>query len=205
VTVTADLAAACEELADLFPHLADALERDNTGETTARTWHGRVVVNADVLQAAVTLAREIPATTTMACAQLGEPSPPRDLTTCLRQLPRLAERLHTMGKPDHITGTVYRWLPLTKRALGLRKPDTVLPHPCPWSATMPDDHPGRERLILVGAEGHLRQDRHGYRVEWVLAGRIYCPDCGAAWSQAEWRLLEHILEQAAAESARISA
>ena len=76
---------------------------------------------------------------------------------------------------------------------------------------MPDDHPGRERLIIVGAEGFLRpagQDEDGnkhYRVEWVLAGRIYCPDCGADWTQAEWRLLEHILEQAAAETARVVA
>src|SRR5262249_885039 len=144
---------------------------------------------------------EIPATTTHACTELGEPSPPRDLETCLRQLPRLAERLTTMGKPDHITANVYRWLPVVKRALGLRRPDTVLPHPCPWARTMPDDHRPGAGLPPAGAGGSPRRDRHGYTVEWVLAGRIYCPDCGAAWSQAEWRLLEHILEQAAAETA----
>src|SRR5262249_11987812 len=106
-----------------------------------------------------------------------------------------------LGRPDPVTGAVHRWLALTKRALGLRKPDTTLPYPCPWARDYPDNHPGREALILVGAEGFLRpHPGGGFRVEWVHAGRIYCPSagCGADVTQAEWRLLERILDMAAA-------
>lgn len=196
--MTADLADACAELAGLCPHLAGALQRDNGGEGGTRTWHGIQVVNADVLHAIVTLNREIPAAAAQAAAELGE-KPPARTGARLRQFPRYAERLTLLGRPDTITGPVFRWLALTKRALGLRKPDTTLPHPCPWAGTAPDGHPGRETLVLVGAEGFLRPERGGgLRVEWVAAGRIYCPDCGASWSQAEWPLLERILEMAAA-------
>jgi len=193
-----DLAGACAELAGLCPHLADALQRDNGGEGGTRTWHGILVVNADVLHAIVTLGREIPAAAAQAAADLGE-KPPARTGARLRQFPRYAERLTLLGRPDTITGAVHRWLALTKRALGLRRPDTTLPHPCPWADTAPENHPGREALVLVGAEGFLRPERGGgLRVEWVAAGRIYCPACGASWSQAEWPLLERILDMATA-------
>ena len=196
--MTADLTDACAELAGLCPHLAGALQRDNGGEGGTRTWHGILVVNADVLHAIVTLTREIPAAAAQAAAELGE-KPPALTAARLRQFPRYAGRLAELGRPDTVTGPVHRWLALTKRALGLRKPDTTLPHPCPWADAAPENHPGRETLVLVGAEGFLRPERGGgLRVEWVAAGRIYCPDCGASWSQAEWPLLERILEMAAA-------
>jgi hypothetical protein len=195
--VAADLADACAELAELCQHLPDALERDNGGEGGTHAWHGILVVNADVLSAIDILSREIPALSRETAAQLGETAP-RTIDASLRQFPRYAERSAALGRPDTITAAVFRWLKLTKRALGLRKPDTTLPHPCPWAETAPDDHGPRETLILVGAEGFLRPDRDGLRVEWVAAGRIYCPDCGASWSQAEWPLLERILEMAAA-------
>src|SRR5262249_35633028 len=173
--MAADLADACAELAELLPHLADALERDNGGEGGSRAWHGILVVNADVLSAIVTLNREIPATARETAAQLGETTP-ATLDVMLRQFPRWPDRLAPRGQPAPLTAP-WRWLAVTKRALGLRKPDTVLPQPCPWAETAPEDHPGRETLILVGAEGFLRPDgrdangKERYRVEWVAAGR----------------------------------
>jgi len=206
--MTGDLAGACAELAQLIPCLGDALERDNHGEGPGRAWHGILVVNADVLHALLTISREIPAHARETAARLGERSP-ADIDAMIRQFPRWAERLEQTGPPAAITAP-WRWLALTKRALGLRKPDTVLPQPCPWADTHPENHPPRETLILAGAEGFLRDDHGQLRVEWVAAGRIYCPapHCGASWSQAEWPLLERILDMAAIEGAngaRISA
>ena len=192
--MTGDLADACAELAELVPHLGDALERDNAGEGGSRKWHGIDVYNADVLCARDTLRREVPALACVTAAQLGETAP-RTLDAMLRQFPRWNDRYAALGQPGAITAP-WRWLAMTKRALGLRKPDTVLPQPCPWADTVPENHPPRETLILVGAEGFLRADHGQLHVEWVAAGKIYCPapHCGASWSQAEWPLLERILD-----------
>src|SRR5262249_36637772 len=201
--MTADLADACAELAGLCPHLAGALQRDNGGEGGTRTWHGIQVVNADVLHARDTLRREVPVAIRAAAAWLNE-HPPATMDASLRQIPRYVERLATLGRHEQaaaITTPVYRWLALTKRALGLRKPDTTLPYPCPWARDYPDNHPGREALILVGAEGFLRpHPGGGFRVQWVHGRGTYwpAPGCGADWNQAESRLLERILEMAAA-------
>jgi len=196
--MTGDLAGTCAELAQLIPCLGDALERDNHGDGPGRAWHGILVVNTDVLHALLTISREVPPISRHIAGLLGE-KPPSDIDAMLRQFPRWNERLASLERNVTITAP-WRWLALTKRALGLRKPDTVLPQPCPWADTHPENHPPRETLILAGAEGFLRTDHGQLRVEWVAAGRIYCPapHCGASWSQAEWPLLERILDMAVA-------
>src|SRR6266702_308168 len=96
VTGTGDHAA---ELAVLWPALAAALARDTAGDGTVPggALGSAAVVNADVLAAMITLTRDVPAVTRAACEALGEPWQPRPVQTCLRALPRLAERLGHLG------------------------------------------------------------------------------------------------------------
>jgi hypothetical protein len=176
-------------------------------------WAGAgTVYNVDVLAATITLSRDVPAVTREACETLGERWLLRDVPRCLRQLPRLVERLHQCGycwlcghtkeSPSPVTG----WLRVTKRALGLWKPDLPLPDrpSCPWAATRPENHTGGAMLLEAGAEGFLRpaRDQDGKTVlvvVWVMSGQIYCPDraCGASWPPGQWRLLGKMLGTAA--------
>lgn len=194
------------ELAALWPALAAALARDTAALEMpgGHTWAAATVVNADVLAAMITLSRDIPAVTAWACDQTGEPPQRRDLPGCLRALPRLASRLHDLdlvAAEKHVTGRARDWLRLTKRALGLRKPDIPLRDPdgrlcqCPWAESRPDNHQDASVLIVAGDEGFLRAGPDGFQVEWVLLGQIYCPakECGASWGPMQWRLLERML------------
>jgi len=188
------------ELAVLWPALAAALERDTAGGAgvPGAAPGPAAVVNADVLTAMITLSRDVPAMSRFACETLGEPWQPRPVFTCLRAFPRHAGRMRHLGlaaAEETITGCVRDWLRLTKRALGLRKPDILIGYPCPWAATCPEDHAEGRMLLCAGEEGFLRPGPGGMRVEWVMAGQIYCPSrlCGASWPQGQWRLLGKML------------
>jgi hypothetical protein len=195
----------CAELAALWPALAAALARDtaSTGDTPGGTWTSATVVNADVLTAMIALGRDIPAAIARACQVTGEPWRNRDLLGHLRQVPRLAARMHDTGRPDgerELARDAAAWLRTVKRALGLRKPDIAIGYPCPWAGTRPENHPGTAMLLAAGAEGFLRPGADGLRVEWVTSGQIYCPAsaCGATWGPAQWPLLGRMLETTAA-------
>jgi hypothetical protein len=185
------------ELADLWPALAAALERDTVTDTgTTHSWAAAVVVNADVLAAMLTIDQEIPQAARLACEAVGEPWQHRDLDACLLALPRLADRLHNLGMlagERHLCAQCAGWLRLVKRALGLRRPDVPVGYACPRTDTFPEDHADGCALIWAGDEGFLRQFQGGLRVEWVLQDRIYCAGCGAAWGYREWHHLGMLL------------
>lgn len=198
------------ELAGLWPALAAALARDTAtpdGPAAPTTWTAAAVVNADVLQAIVTLERQVPAAISRACDDISEPWKHRDLAGCLRQIPRLASRMHDLGHTtaEHqLTWDATMWLRMVKRALGLRKPDMFLPgHACPWSDTRPETHSSGCGLFVVGREGFLRSGQDGAWVQWVDSGLIYCASdaCGASWGPAQWPMLGRLLRQVAGEAA----
>jgi hypothetical protein len=191
------------ELADLCPALAAALARDTSpGDiSSAHGWIAATVVNADVLAAMITLDTEIPAAHRSACETLNERWQPRDLKTSLRALPRLAERMHSLGLIPEEKRLIFKtsaWLVLTKRALGLRKPDIPLGYPCPWADTRPENHEDGCMLLAAGDEGFLRPGRDGLQVDWVASAQIYCPTkaCGASWGPSQWPLLGRMLRTA---------
>lgn len=198
-----DIADSISELSELWPALAAALGRDTgaAGPGT-RAFTAAAVVNADVLTAMVTLDRDVPAVTRAACQAISEPWQPRDLQGCLRQLPRLAGRMHDLGlaaASKRLAGDIRSWLLVTKRALGLRKPDIPIGYACPWADSRPENHPETVMLICAGDEGFLRPGPGGTRVEWVAVGQIYCPSpgCGATWGPSQWPLLGRMLATAA--------
>jgi len=198
-----DIADCASELAGLCPALAAALARDTTSEGSTPGHPGAVLnVNADVLTAMITIGEEIPAAVRCACETTGEPWQARDLAGCLRQLPRLAGRMHDLGytgEEKTLTRRANGWLRMVKRALGLRKPDIPVGYDCPHAATRPENHPAAVMLLAAGAEGFLRGDADGLRVQWVTSGLIYCPSavCGASWGPAQWPLLGRMLQTAA--------
>jgi hypothetical protein len=189
------------ELAELWPALAAALARDAAGEGAPGIWVSMGVVNADVLAAMLTVEREVPEATARARELIGEPWHARELLVHLRQVPRLAARLHAVGRQDAAGELAWQaagWLRLVKRALGLRKPDMPFGDPpctCPWAARRPENHPGAALLRRAGEEGFLRPGPDGPRVQWEGAGLIYCPAeaCGATWDYAHWALLGRML------------
>src|SRR6266568_2986011 len=192
------------ELAVLWPALAAALERDTAADGTVPggALGSAAVVNTDVLAAMILLSRDVPAVTRAACEAAGEPWQPRPVQTCLRALPRLAERLGHLGMAgaaQTLEGAVWDWLRVTKRALGLRRPDIPVGFACPWAASAPEDHAEGRMLLCAGDEGFLRPGPGGMAVEWVTSGQIYCPAraCGASWPQGQWRLLGRMLGAAA--------
>jgi hypothetical protein len=200
--VSADLAETVSELADLWPALARALARDtgSDGGAAGHTWQAAAVVNADVLAAMLTLGREIPETIRYACEAVGEPWQHRDLDACLRQIPRLAGRMHDLRllQQERTLGRLASgWLRTVKRALGLRRPDLAIGYDCPYAASIPEQHPypGERMLLAAGDEGFLRQGADGLRVEWVHSPVIYCasPDCDASWGQESWSYLGLVL------------
>jgi hypothetical protein len=200
-----DIAEATSELAGLFPALAAALARDTGGEGggAGHMWAAAAIVNADVLAAMITLDHDIPAATRCACEAASEPWRHRDLQGCLRQLPRLAGRMHDLGLIADEKTLIWQaggWLRMVKRALGLRKPDIPIGYACPWAETRPETHhPGAIMLLAAGAEGFLRLAAGGLQVDWVTSAQIYCPSdaCGASWGPAQWPLLGRMLETAA--------
>ena len=179
--MTAALGEACDDLAALWPALAAALARDTaaTDMPGAHTWMTRLV-NEDVHAATLILGREVPMVTRQACDAIGEPWQPRGIPACLRQLPRLAERLGHLGhtaEQAKVTSAVHDWLRLVKRALGLRKPDMLVDrtaaYRCPYADSVPEEHAEACRLFAAGEEGFLRRGT-GRWVQWVVQERIYC-------------------------------
>lgn len=192
------------QLASLWPALGAALQRDTAGgEPSSGTWTAAAIVNADVLAAMITLDTEVPAAFRAGCDLTGERGTHRDLDTTLRALPRLASRMETTGHPAAagvLAAQVRRWLRVTKRALGLRKPDIPLGYPCPWAEPRPEDHEAGCMLFAAGDEGFLRAAAEGIQVEWVATSRIYCAseDCDAAWGPEQWLHLGRMLTAPAA-------
>ena len=202
-----DIKGTVDELAGLWPALAAALPRDvaatdGTATPNAPGWTAAAVVNPDVLAAILALDRDIPAAVRDACADISEHWVYRPLDGCLRQVPRLAGRMHTLGHigaESTLTWQATGWLRMVKRALGLRRPDMPLGKRCPDARTYPERHPVTAMLFLAGAEGYLNPDGD-VPVKWVTSGLIYCasPECGAAWEKAAWEVLGHaLLEQSA--------
>jgi hypothetical protein len=196
----ADIYETTSELADLWPALATALARDTADMSGAHTWTAATIVNTDVLAAMITLDREIPLAYRSACETTGEPWQPRPLDVTLRALPRLASRLDNTGHVGHakrLTIQAAAWLRLTKRALGLRKPDIPLTYACPYADDLPERHEQTRRLFMAGAEGFLRPSPDGgLLVTEVAYETIYCssPDCDASWAgEHEWLLLGRML------------
>jgi hypothetical protein len=195
------------QLAALWPALAAALARDTASSDIGgtSTWTSAQLVNADVLAAAITLTTEIPAAHHAACDLLGERWAYRQPGPCLLALPRFASRMDATGRfreASVLASQAAGWLRLTKRALGLRKPDILLvspsgaPYACPYADSFPENHTETSLLIVVGAERVLRRDPDGLHAPEVAAERIYCasPDCPAAWTKAyEWLLLGKLL------------
>ncbi len=188
------VASACAELAQLAPMLGPALRRDTTNPGGFTRWEATIApVNTDVLSVMITLRHEIPATTTWAAAAIGEKPQSRTLHACLLTLPRLDHHLVNLNLLTHHTRleqATRSWVRTTKTALGLRKPDLVLPASCPTGDCQP---PGT--LRMTGAEGTIRHTPDGPRVEWSNDYRIWCPACGATWAQSEWDLLIRVLTQ----------
>lgn len=189
------------QLAALWPALAAALARDTAGTDIGgtTTWTSATLVNADVLAAAITLTTEIPAAHHAACDLLGERWAYRQPGPCLLALPRFASRMDATGRfreASVLASQAAGWLRLTKRALGLRKPDIPLGYPCPYAADAPENHAEGRMLFMAGAEGRLRESPGGTVVEWVVQERIYCasPDCDASWAgRYEWTILGKVL------------
>jgi hypothetical protein len=189
------------QLAALWPALAAALARDTAGSdiTGSTTWTSATLVNADVLAAAITLTTEIPAAHHAACDLLGERWAYRQPGPCLLALPRFASRMDATGRfreASVLASQAAGWLRLTKRALGLRKPDIPLAgYACPYAADRPEEHQETDMLFMAGMDGRLAAGPDGVQVEWVAVERIYCasPDCAASWgarpgatAQSEW-------------------
>jgi hypothetical protein len=187
------VAESCAELAVLAPMLAPALRRD---ATATGTWTRNVtftlsLYNPDVFAAGWTLAQQVPAVTMAACHHVNEPWQQRTFGTCLIALPRLDARMRNLGlvaQCRHLESITRGWVRLTKRALGLWKPDIALGVACPRCA---DDGVTSE-LYAAGAEGIL-QRRHGtLTVGWVHDPRIYCPaeldedEAPHRWALGEW-------------------
>ena len=203
-----DIGETSAELAQLWPALAAALARDTAaadGPAASPAWTAVAVVNPDVLQALLTLDADVPAAVRHACEDISERWAYRDLPGCLRQIPRLAGRMHDLG---HITAEKYLtwqadgWLRLVKRALGLRRPDMPIGRDCPYAADTPDAHGRAAGLILAGAEGFL-DPAADVPVAWVTSGLIYCASdaCGASWLKAEWSMLDRLLQATARDAA----
>ena len=184
---------ACKALTTLIPALTPALPKDQ-GHTRTTQPNGSVPFNPDVMHAIVTVEQEIPDTTTKARAAIGEPATGfrPALAECLRQLPRLHNRLlnlnHATEAAELERAAAY-WVRVTKNALGLRTPDIPIGYPCPY-------HQPFTGLLAAGAEGFLRPGAAGTTVEWAHAATIYCPHCGTSWGPSEWMMLGRILEQA---------
>jgi len=201
VTGPADLVRdSVAELAELCPFLPAALVRDTAGDGgLPPAWGAVAVVNADVLAAIITLEEDVPAAVRAACAAIGEPWRHRKIGGHLRQVPRLASRMHDLGD---LTGekTLARqaggWLRMVKRALGLRRPDTDIGYDCPHAETYPEVHYDGQSLLAAGDEGFLRYPPGGPRVEWVHTPRIYCAGCGASWTPDQWPHLGRLLQPA---------
>jgi hypothetical protein len=200
LTDPADLREACAELAELCPVLPAALARDTgiDGGLPA-AWGAVAVVNADVLAAIIMVEEDVPAAVRGACYAISEPWRHRDLQGCLRQIPRLASRMHDLGlAPDEkaIAWQAGGWLRVVKRALGLRRPDIDIGYDCPHAETCPEVHHDGCALLAAGDEGFLRHAPDGLRVEWVHTPRIYCQGCDASWTLEQWPHLGRLLAAA---------
>jgi hypothetical protein len=194
VTVVAD---ACAELAQLTPHLAPALTRDNAGQALVTRWETSLsLVNTDVLAAMISLRYQIPAVTMRAAQLTGEPWQPRTHHACLIALPRLDERIEHLGligDHKHLEAITAGWVRLAKRALGLRKPDIPLGAWCPTCETEP---PGE--LFVAGAEGDVRETSDGFTVTWNHDPRVFCTLVKKHWwPQREWEFLLALINQRA--------
>jgi hypothetical protein len=187
------------QLAALWPALAAALARDTTttdGAVTSSGITAGVPYNPDVLAAALVLLDEIPDAHRRACDLLGERWAYRQPGPCLHAQPRFATRMDATGRfreASVLASQAAGWLRLTKRALGLRKPDIpLLGYACPYAADQPEKHQETDMLFMAGMDGRLRESPDGMVVEWVAVERIYCAsdECAASWTALhEWHLL----------------
>lgn len=192
------------ELLILWPHLAEALERDAGAAEAERVSGGDgtfgLPVNADVLQALTILVSEVPHIAVWAAAIVDEAPANRSVETHLRHFPRLHERMlvtAAVREAGQFAAEVHAMLRTVKLALGLRTHDRRLGHYCPLH-----DAPLRE-LIAPGDEGVLRYrrlDQAGQpvapAVEWRRSDCALCRHCGASWAPSQYLLLGRLLREA---------
>ena len=203
MATAADLAAsAAAELAPLIPYLPAALVRDTAGGGgLPAAWAGITVVNADVLAAILRLEADVPAAVRAASYAAGERYQRRKIGGHLRQVPRLAARLRDLrllSEEQALAWHAAGWLRMTKRALGLRRPDLPIGYACPHELTDPAGHEGGRWLLAAGDEGYLRDGPAGPWVEWARTPRIWCEGCAASWGLDQWPHLGRLLRDQAA-------
>jgi len=186
----------CAELGELWPQLAEALQKDTGATSGATAITASEPFNLDVMRAMVELSAQVPVTTAWAAERCGEPWRPRPVPTCLHNLPRFHERLLALQiatTAQAVEQDVRRWRRLAKLALRLIDPSWDLPswvvctaHEVP---STPLRHVGAERAIVwevVQEEGKPKKKpstvlmRDGY---WL------CEHCGQTWPTAQWELL----------------
>lgn len=191
------------ELLILWPHLADALERDSGTADAERVSGGGAFglpVNADVLEALRVLCRDVPEIAMDAAGVVGEPPMHRAVPQHLAHFPRLHERMlvtAAVTEAGQFAARVHALLRLVKIAIGLRTADQRLGQYCPLH-----DAPLRE-LVAPGDEGVLRYrrlDREGRpvapAVEWRRSDSVLCRHCGASWTSGQYLLLGRMLREA---------
>lgn len=193
------------ELLILWPHLAEALARDEGVSADAVRVSGgsgtfALPVNADTLSAAATLAVEVPALATWAAGVVAEPPQGRSIDDHLRHFPRWHERMLVTAAIDEaaqLAAGLHSALREVKLALGLRTADRKLGQFCPLH-----DAPLRE-LVAPGDEGALRYkrlDREGQPiepvVEWERRDAAMCRSCGASWGPGQYLMLGRLLREA---------
>ena len=186
----------CAELGILYASLRGALEKDITdGGGPGVPARGSVPFNADVMNAIVTLDREIPAGTAAASGTISETWHPRPVQACLLQLPRIAGRMRDLNMARahrDLEAAVACWIRLAKQALRFYSPSWHLPPhwvcPCPDTPVTPLRH--------VGEEHAVDQSRDGWQRRPVRDGYIYCPHCGETWQKHQWPLLDRMMDQA---------
>ncbi|MFC6017229.1 hypothetical protein ACFP2T_13555 [Plantactinospora solaniradicis] len=188
-----------DELADLWPHLADALERDHApggGDKVAVSNGGNIglPVNSDVLATVRTLGDEIPATARWAAGILGvDHNARRDVPGHLMHALLQYDRLNALGaaqEAGQLARKVRGWRDSVKAALGLKVPDRKLPQFCPVH-----DDP-LVALVTPGDEGWIVPGGTGPTVTWRRTEVVLCRHCGTIWAPGQYALLGRLLRDA---------
>lgn len=201
------LAVIVDELQILWPALPIALPRDagtTSGErvATSENIHS-VPLNVEVAAVITDLNWAIPHWTRWAATTAGLGNPGGDIPACLRQLPGIHQRLHTLGRTRDaasLANTTQRWLGACRRALGLDAPDQAFGEHCPRH-----DRP-LTPLTRPGDIGHLhwtRLDRDGHptdpTVTWTHIDVVLCRHCDSLWTPNRYMWLSRLIKQAKTE------
>lgn len=192
------------ELLILWPHLAEALERDagapQGDKVSGESAEFGLPVNADALLALQSVTEGVPRIAAWAAGVVAEPAGTRSVDGHLRHFPRLHERMLVTAaavEARQFADAVHALLRTVKLAVGLRIPDRRLGQFCPLH-----DDPLIE-LVAPGDEGTLRYRYLGQdgqpiapAVEWQRTDAALCRQCKAAWTPDLYLLLRRLLAEA---------